>query len=309
VEEIIELSGQMKLILRPSSPYDFDLHLRAFSFNKPQPEMYENGVWKRALRLRSGRIIPLKVRSIGTIEKPRLEVIVLREIDEIEEEELKDRLSWIFNTKTNLEELYNFMNKDPILRQVKQKLYGLRPFNCSTVFEGLIKTIIQQQISLTGSMHITNRLIEKFGEKAKISEEFHYEFPSPEALAKVSLEDLKNCGLSRQKSNYIKEISERIVKDKIDLEELKTLSSQEIIERLMKFKGVGRWTAELTVVTSTGKEALPADDLGARRAVSRFYFKGKLISGERLREFSNKWGEFRSDIAYYLIVAERLKIA
>jgi len=76
----------------------------------------------------------------------------------------------------------------------------------------------------------------------------------------------------------------------------------------MKFKGVGRWTAELTVVTSTGKDVLPADDLGARRAVSKFYFRGRMISGEKLRDFSNKWSEFRGAITYYLICAERLKL-
>jgi DNA-3-methyladenine glycosylase II len=71
---------------------------------------------------------------------------------------------------------------------------------------------------------------------------------------------------------------------------------------------VGRWTAELTVVTSTGKDALPADDLGARRAVSKFYFKGKLISGEKLRKFSSSWGKFKGIITYYLICMERLKL-
>jgi len=298
----------MKFILKPKSPYNFDLHLKAFSFSKPQPEVYENGLWKRALRLNSGRIIPAEVKSIGSTEEPKLEVLILKKISSKEKEELKDKLSWIFNTKTDLVDLYNFMDKDPILREVKQKLYGLRAFNYSTVVEGLIKSIIQQQISLIGSMYITNQLIERFGEKVKIGNEIYYEFPSSESLAEASLADLKECGLSRQKSSYIKEVSERIVRDQIDLERWKDLASQEIIERLMEFKGVGRWTAELTVVTSTGKDVLPADDLGARRVVSKVYFRGKIISGEKLRGFSNRWGKFRGAVTYYLICAERLKL-
>jgi len=298
----------MKFILKPKSPYNFDLHLKAFSFNKPQPEVYENGVWKRALRLNSGRIIPARVKSIGSNEKPKLEVIIPEKVEKTEKKELVDRLSWILNTRTDFADLYSFMDEDPVLREVKQKLYGLKAFNYSTVFEGLIKSIIQQQISVIGSMYITNRLIERFGDKVKIGNEIYCEFPSPESLAEASAADLKNCGLSRQKSGYIKEVSERIVQDKIDLERWKGLPIQEIIEKLMKFKGVGRWTAELTVVTSTGKDVLPADDLGARRAVSRFYFKGKTISGEKLREFSNRWGKFRGAITYYLICAERLKL-
>jgi len=298
----------MKFILKPKPPYNFDLHLKAFSFSRPQPDVYENGVWKRALRLDSGRIVPVKVKLIGTTEKPRLEVIILKRVSKEAIKELKDKLSWILNTETDLADLYNFMDKDSVLREVKQKLYGLKAFNYSTVFEGLIKSIIQQQISLIGSMYITNRLIERFGEKVKVGKETYYEFPSHESLAEASLEDLKKCGLSRQKSNYIKEVSERIVKDKIDLERWKGLASQEIIERLMKFKGVGRWTAELTVVTSTGKNALPADDVGARRAVSKFYFGGKMISGKKLRGFSDRWSKFRGAVTYYLICAERLKL-
>jgi len=298
----------MKILLRPRPPYNFELHLKSFSFNKPQPEVYENGVWKRALRLNSGKVLPIKVKSIGTIEKPKLEVMILKRISDAEKKEVRTKLSWIFNTRTDLEKLYDFMDRDPILKEVKRKLYGLRAFNYSTVFEGLIKSIIQQQISLIGSMYITNRLIERFGERVKIDKEVYYEFPSPESLAKASLADLRKCGLSGQKSSYVKEISKRIVQNKTDLERWKSLSGQEIIDRLVKFRGVGRWTAELTVVTSTGKEALPADDLGARRAVSKFYFKRKLITGEKLREFSNKWGKFRGAIAYYLICAERLGI-
>lgn len=298
----------MKILLKPKQPYSFDLHLKSFSFIKPQPEVYDNGRWKRALRLNSGKLVALEVSSIGSVENPKLEAAVLSRISQSEKKELENKLSWIFNTKANLAELYNFMEKDPILKEVGQKLHGLRPFNYPTVFEGLIKSIVQQQISLIGSMHITSRLIERFGKKAKIGKEVYYDFPSPQSLAKASLEDLKKCGLSKQKSSYIQGLSKKLIQDQIDLEQWKKLPGERVIEKLMNFKGVGRWTAELTVVTSTGKDALPADDLGARRAVSKFYFKGKLISGEKLREFSNRWGKFRGMITYYLICAERLKL-
>lgn len=296
----------MKLILKPKPPFNFDFHWRFFSFSKPIPEIYENGVWKRALRLKSGSLMPLKVREIGSIEKPKLEVLIFTQINEKEKQELEDKLAWIFNTDYNLKGLYTFMEKDPVLKGVKEKLYGLRPFNYATVFEGVVKSIIQQQISLIGSMYITNRLVEKFGEMVKVKDEVFYEFPAPTSLSEASLEELKGCGLSKQKVSYIKSFSEKVASREFDSEGLKKLQSKEIIEELTKFKGIGRWTAELIVVTSTGKEALPADDLGARRAVSNFYFNGQLIPGEKLREFSERWGKFRGIITYYLICAERL---
>ncbi|MEW5760407.1 MAG: hypothetical protein AB1779_06550 [Candidatus Thermoplasmatota archaeon] len=298
----------MKILLSPTPPYNFDLHLKSFSFDKPQPEIYEAGTLRRALRLNSQKVIPVGVKSIGTVENPKLEVTVPSEINGKEEKELKKKLSWIFNTEADLKEFYDFMDKDPVLKKLKQKLYGLRAFSYSTVFEGLVKSIIQQQISLIGSMYITYRLIDKFGDKVKVGDNIYYEFPSVASLARAKLESLKVCGLSSQKAKYIKQISEKLVRTGTDLETFKELSSEEIIERLTQFKGVGRWTAELTVVTSTGKDALPADDLGARRAVSNLYLREKLMSGEELRGFANSWGKFRSMVTYYIICAERLKV-
>lgn len=298
---------KMKLTLKPKPPYDFTLHHKFFSFNKPSPAVYENGTWKRALRLKSQKLVPLKVRMLGDVEKPRLEVRIFTEIDGKEKQEIENKLSWVFSTKEDLTELYTFMERDPILKKLKQKLYGLRPFRHSTVFEGIIKSIIQQQISLIASMHMTHRLTERFGDKVSVGKEEFYEFPSPNSLSNASIEELRRCGLSGQKAKYIKEFSERVTNSEFDPENLKQLSSEEIVEMLTLFKGIGRWTAELVIVTSTGKEALPADDLGARRAVSRFYFGKQLISGNELRGFTEKWGKFKGIITYYLICAERLE--
>jgi DNA-3-methyladenine glycosylase II len=206
----------------------------------------------------------------------------------------------------DLEGLYHFMEKDIKLRRIKERLYGLKPANYATVFEGVVKTIIQQQISLIGSMHITTRLILKFGEKVKVEEEMFYEFPSPEALVEASLTELKECGLSRQKATYIKEFSKNIVGDGFDSEEVIKLSVPDAIEKLTQIKGVGLWTAELVIVTCTDhKEVLPAGDLGVRRAISNFTSRD-LMKEEEIRKFTEKWEEFKALISYYLICNERL---
>lgn len=297
----------MKTILKPKPPFSFDLYWKFFSWNRPSPEIYENGVWKRAIRLKSGKIVPMSVKAIGSVDKPGLELSIFSKLIREEKRELMDKVRWIFNTDYDLAEVYDFMERDPILEGLKQKLYGLKPFNYSTVFEGVVKSIIQQQISLIGSRYITTSLIEKFGEIVKIENGKFYEFPTPSTLAKASLRRLRMCGLSKQKASYIKGLAKEVVKGKFDFESLKELPSDEIIEILMDFKGIGRWTAELVVVTSTGKDALPADDLGARRAVSNFYFNGNLISANELRKFTKRWGKFRSIITYYLICAELLR--
>ena len=95
-----------------------------------------------------------------------------------------------------------------------------------------------------------------------------------------------------------KEIKEKIGK----------MNNEEAIEELMKFKGIGRWTAELILITTLGRMDLCVpDDLGARKAVSHFYFDGKLQSGNAVRKFTERWGKFKGWVIYYLICAYNME--
>jgi DNA-3-methyladenine glycosylase II len=299
------IGGMRRIVLRPKPPYNFSLRWELFTRKMPNPEVYEDGVWRRALRLKSGKIIPVKVRSIGTVDDPRLEVLILSKTGQKEASEVENKLAWIFNIDSDLAPLYSLMDGDPILSRVKEKLYGLRIFRYSTVFEGVVKSIVQQQISLAVSWYMIAELVKSLGDRVEVSGEGFYEFPAPEALTEATTAQLKRCGLSRKKAEYIKGFSEKVAAGDFDPESLKVLSGEEMVKELCKFKGIGRWTAELVVVTSTDKEALPADDLGARRVISNFYFGGRMISGNELREFAGRWGRLAGGVIYYLIYSER----
>ncbi len=122
-------------------------------------------------------------------------------------------------------------------------------------------------------------------------------------MAKVDENELRKCKLSLQKSRYIKELALKITEG-YDLEELKKMNGEDAIEELMKFKGVGGWTAETVLVTTLGRMNLCVpDDPRARKAVSHFYFSGKLQSGDIVRKFAERWSKFSGWIMYYLICA------
>ena len=83
----------------------------------------------------------------------------------------------------------------------------------------------------------------------------------------------------------------------------------DIIKKLDEVRGVGVWTAELTMIRGMQRlEALPADDLGLRRTIAYFYCDGKEINSSRAREIAKNWGTWKGLAAYYLIVAEILGI-
>ncbi len=294
--------------LLPTPPYNFDLQWKFYSSSRdPQPEIYKDGIWRRVFKI-GDRLVPVKITSVGTVEKPKLRVNASSKLDAKEKRYLSDKIADIFRLRDDLGRLYNFMDQDKILHRVKNELYGLRPPGIgASIFEGAIRVIIQQQISLQVAYVITGALVRRFGEKIEINGEPYYDFPSPRALASADENELRKCKLSRQKSRYIKELALKVA-DGYDLEKIRKMNNEEAIEELMKFKGIGRWTAELILITTLGRMDLCVpDDLGARKAVSYFYFDGKLQSGDTVRKFTERWGEFKGWIIYYLICAYNME--
>jgi len=111
-------------------------------------------------------------------------------------------------------------------------------------------------------------------------------------LASISIKELRQCGLSFRKCEYIKEASKLITDGKLDLEKFRTISSSEkIIKELDEIKGVGVWTAELTMLRGMRQlEAFPAHNLGLKRDISRYYRNGKVISSAEARRIAESWG-------------------
>ena len=294
--------------LVPTAPYDFDLQWKFYSSSEePQPEIYKNGVWRRAFKI-GNKLIPVAVISIGTVEKPKLRIDAFSKLNTKEKKDISNKITDIFRLRDNLKALYDFMEQDEILRRVKNELYGLRPPGIgANIFEGAIRIIIQQQISLQVAYVMTGALVKRFGERVEIDGKLYYDFPSPQVLANADETELRKCKLSRQKSRYIKELALKVANG-YDLEKIKKMNNEKAVEELMKFKGIGRWTAELILITTLGRMDLCVpDDLGARKAVSHFYFDGKLQSGDVIRKFTERWGEFKGWVIYYLICAYNLE--
>lgn len=293
----------------PKPPYDFELNCRVFGYEKPMPEVFEEGAWRRAIRLDSGKLIPVALRSLGTIEEPKIEVkSFFQTISEQEREELSGNLDWIFSFSQDLTALYAFMDKDPVLRDLKLKFYGLKAGSIgATVFESLIKSIIQQQISIRVAFSITNKMVTRFGENVEAEDTVYYDFPTAKRLAEATLEDIRQCGLSWRKAEYIKGIADQAADAEFNPEGLRSLSNEQVAETLKKFRGVGTWTAEMVLSAGLKRNAcIPAGDLGVRRTISRFYSDDEILSETEVRRIAEEWGEFTKDIVYYISCTERV---
>jgi len=290
------------LLDKIEGPFNFEL-----SAPPSFPWLVSNGTHSRLLRLDSGKLVLVSVRSVSTVRKPKLEVTVKSKskISKEDKEETISKISKIFGLNQDLIGFYSFAEKDPVLRRVVHDFYGLRGYSEPTVFETIVIAILEQQVTLNYAHKMRELLIKKFGDKMEVNHQVYYTFPSPEALGKASIDELRKCGLSRYKASYIKEISRSIVKGEFSSEELGQLSIEKAMESLMKLKGIGRWTAEYILARGLGRNVIPADDIALRKAISEFYFGGKELSGEETREFAQQWGKYRGPSAFYLLYARR----
>jgi DNA-3-methyladenine glycosylase II len=174
------------------------------------------------------------------------------------------------------------------------------------VFEALVDSIIEQQISLQVATGLERKMIKQFGEALTLEDKVYFAYPTPQALANASLESLTRLGLSHRKAEYVKEISRLVTLGKLDLEKFKKYEeTSKVVNELDAIRGVGAWTAELTVLRSMQKwDAMPADDVGLRRIIAHYYCKDEKITAVQARQVAEPWGKWRGLAAFYFVVAE-----
>jgi len=311
VSALFYLSFTMKLIMYPTAPFDFELSAAIFSDGDRQIRTYYKGKYWQVVRM-AQELVLVVITSIGTVNKPRL-LVEVREGTQLLGESLeivRDTIVNLFNLNLDLIRFYNEVRCDDIMSKLIEQLRGFRSPTTHTVFEALISSITEQQISLSAAFSIQKRMIRTFGDVLKINERVYYAFPEPETLASTTIEQFRSCGLSTRKAEYIRDVAALITNGKLNLEEFKSYDdTNEIVDELCKLRGVGAWTAELTLIRGMHKlEVIPADDLGLKRTISHYYCSDKKISSKDARNITKKWGKWKGLAYFYLIMAERLAI-
>jgi DNA-3-methyladenine glycosylase II len=246
------------------------------------------------------------------VDKPKL-LAELKSNETISDKDKKiaeEIIFFLLNLKIDLKPFYEGIKNDKTMFILTQRLRGLKSPTTPTVFEALIDSIIEQQISLNVAHSLERNVVKAFGDALKVDDEVYYAYPTPKKFASANLEKLRQCGLSFRKTEYIRDVSKLITDGKLDLEKLKDYENiHEIIDELCEIRGIGVWTAELTMVRGMQKlEAIPADDLGVRRWISHYYCNDRKISGEEARRIAEKWGRWKGLASFYLLVAERLGV-
>lgn len=297
--------------LAPVPPYDFDLSARIFSMGDPAIRIFDCGVYRQALDI-LGNPTLIEVRSSGTPDLPGLEVTTTpgKGGTLAEDSVINGIVSSMFNIYDDLIPFYLAVKGDPVMANLVHQFYGLKSPTTPTLFEALVDSIIEQQISLKVAQSIQVRLIKKIGKRLGLGTTMYYCYPSPEVIAGAPETLFRECGMTTRKGEYIQEISRSIVSGDLDLEKFRKYDDTgRIIHEMMGIRGVGTWTAELTIIRGIHKlDAFPADDVGLQRILSRYYRNGKKVSSDEARLIAGKWGAWQGLAAFYLDLAEYLRV-
>nr|WP_289038744.1 DNA-3-methyladenine glycosylase [uncultured Allobacillus sp.] len=273
--------------------YDFDYALKRLSLdpliNVNKKERYVDV----PLKLAENDQCVVRVKAEGTIEKPVFSV--MSDHDE-QQDVIFEHIRNIFQWDKDLQEIHDyFQGSDlsllfftypgtPIVRDFD--LYG-----------SLMKTLIHQQLNLRFSYELTSRFVKAYGKEVDGA----WFYPTPEEVAKLDYEDLKQLQFSQRKAEYVIDTSRMIANGELNLREVSRLTNEEVFKKLGAIRGIGPWTVQSWLLFGLGRDdLLPGADIGIQNALKRLWKMETKPLKDYIEEKAEDWAPYRSYAAITL---------
>ena len=202
---------------------------------------------------------------------------------------------------------------DPVMRSIIERVGPFRMQFREPTFHSLARAIAYQQLNGKAAATIFGRLTALAGDPL-----------TPEGIRKLTPEQMRSVGLSKQKSSYLVDMAERAHRGELDFSRVADMSDDEVIVHLTQVKGVGVWTAHMFLMFALRRgDVLPTGDFGIRMAMFKSYLdksaakaaarsknskasarprkrKIKLPTPEQMEKIAKSWAPYRSIACWYL---------
>lgn len=183
-----------------------------------------------------------------------------------------------------------FLKRDPVLGKIINSVgdYSLKKRNHH--FAVLVESIVSQQLATRAAEAIFSRF-----------KDLYPKFPTAADILATKKSKLRAVGLSSMKIEYIKDLARKVDQGKIKMRSLSKTSDEEVIAHLTQVKGIGRWTAEMFLIFSLGRQdVLPVNDLGLRKGVQMAFSLPELPKPSEVEDLGKRWKPYRSIATWYL---------
>lgn len=186
------------------------------------------------------------------------------------------------------------LSKDKRLKKVieSQPAFVLEKRN--KVYLRLCSSILSQQLSTTVAKVLYARFLALFNNKE----------PTAKQILETPAETFRSIGFSNAKASYVHNVCRFFIENKITDAQLHQMTNEEVIELLTQIKGVGKWTVEMILMFTLGREDVFAlDDLGLKQGVIKLYNlkeTDKKMLLKKIEKISSKWSPYRTYASRYL---------
>jgi DNA-3-methyladenine glycosylase II len=184
------------------------------------------------------------------------------------------------------------MRRDPVLAPVirKHRTRTLLDTPPADPFPALVRTITGQQISTKAAATIHGRLCALMPRGV-----------TPKAMLALTDEQMRAAGMSRQKVSYLRDLAAKVKSGDLPVDSLHELTDDEVVEAIVKVRGLGRWSAEMFLMFRLHRpDVMPVDDLGIAVAIQRLYGLRKRPKADRMRKIAEAWRPYRTVACWYL---------
>jgi DNA-3-methyladenine glycosylase II len=179
---------------------------------------------------------------------------------------------------------------DPVLCAIIERVGPFRMEYGPPEFHSLAESILYQQLNGRAAETIFNRFAAVAGEPI-----------TPEGILRLTDEQMRSVGLSKQKSGYLRDLATKTASGLLDFSRLAEMADDDVIEHLTQVKGIGVWTAQMFLMfTLRRPNVLPTGDYGVQAAMKKHYRKRKLPKPQEMEKIARKWAPYRSIACWYL---------
>lgn len=295
--------------LAATPPFRLDLTawvLRRRSDNRI--DHWDGQIYRRLLPLGPAREPVVVAVRQSDPARPELQVTLTGAGDEAEPG-AQAALRRMLGLDVDLSDFYRLAKDDPLLAPLAGRLRGFKPPRFPSVFEALANAIACQQITLTLGITLLNRLAEAYG-GAHPSPGIDVNmpipanaFPLPEELAIIAPDALRPLGFSGRKAEYLIDVAGAITTGELDLEALAAFDNAAAVERLLRLRGVGRWSAEYVLLRGLGRlDTFPGDDVGARNSLQRWLGRTEKMDYDAIQQEIARWQPYSGLIYFHLLL-------
>jgi DNA-3-methyladenine glycosylase II len=193
-------------------------------------------------------------------------------------------------TTNHRKAILHLKKSDPVLAAIIERIGPFRMEFGEPTFHSLAEAILYQQLNGKAAVTIFNRFAALAGNPL-----------TPQGILKLTDAQMREVGLSRQKTSYLRDLSEKTEAGLLEFERMPEMTEEDVIAHLTQVKGIGVWTAHMFLMfTLRHPDILPTGDYGVQAAMKKHYKKRKWPKPDVMQKIAKPWSPYRSIACWYL---------